>query len=270
MTLTALTWYGGKKTRHRWIREHLPRSHKQQMYVEPFSGMLSVLLNREEAGIEIVNDANSRVVNFWRVVREQPEELHRLLRDTPWSKDEFSACIDRIDEGSDLEMAWRFSTVCLQSILCGDNVDATSWHWHTYLRSTDCQHLTRDPQGFLNLANRIRNVQLENSDACKIIRRAAAKASRWDVVMYVDPPYQNTDVSPYSESVDYDELDAALSDAAAAGCRIACSGYRDNFSSMGWRKTSRKDFALIPKSEREEILWMSYDPEAGSLLDLCA
>ena len=50
-------------------------------YVEPFAGSLAVLLNRPAPfdGIETINDMNCFVVNTWRAIAGNPEQLASLL-----------------------------------------------------------------------------------------------------------------------------------------------------------------------------------------------
>ena len=56
-----------------WIAGLLPPPEKRQTYLEPFCGMLGVLLQRSPPGHEIVNDADGAVINWWRTVRTQPQ-----------------------------------------------------------------------------------------------------------------------------------------------------------------------------------------------------
>ena len=52
-------------------------------YVEPFAGSLAVLLGRPEAkGIEIANDLDMYITNFWRAVQYNPEEVAKFA-DSP-------------------------------------------------------------------------------------------------------------------------------------------------------------------------------------------
>ena len=85
MTLSALSYYGGKSGGHgssgrgRWIASLLPGD-TRTLYAEPYAGMLGILLQRAPAKLEIVNDLNRRIVNWWRVVRDHPDELARMMR----------------------------------------------------------------------------------------------------------------------------------------------------------------------------------------------
>ena len=51
--------------------------------------MAGVLLARAPVKTEILNDLNGRVVNWWRAVRDKPEEFGRLLEFTPFSRAEY-------------------------------------------------------------------------------------------------------------------------------------------------------------------------------------
>ena len=65
----GLSYYGGKNPQRgvpHWINSLLPSTKECTLYVEPFCGMMGVLLSRQESFCEIVNDANERVVNWWR------------------------------------------------------------------------------------------------------------------------------------------------------------------------------------------------------------
>jgi len=53
-------------------------------YLEPFFGSGAVLFNKPPSAIETVNDIDGDIVNFFTVLREQPEKLARRIELTPW------------------------------------------------------------------------------------------------------------------------------------------------------------------------------------------
>jgi DNA adenine methylase len=55
-----------------WIIQHFP---EHVCYVEPYGGAASVLLRKEPSEIEVYNDIDREVVNFFRVLRERPDEF---------------------------------------------------------------------------------------------------------------------------------------------------------------------------------------------------
>ena len=82
----AFGWYGGKFSHLNWLLPLLP---KAQHYCEPFAGSAAVLLNREPAPVETYNDIDGEVVNFFRVLRDQKEQLIEAIGLTPFSRAEF-------------------------------------------------------------------------------------------------------------------------------------------------------------------------------------
>ena len=52
-------------------------------YLEPFFGSGAVLFNKPPSAIETVNDIDGDIVNFFRVLREQPEKLATFIAMTP-------------------------------------------------------------------------------------------------------------------------------------------------------------------------------------------
>src|SRR6185503_11666682 len=98
-------WYGGKFNHLDWLLPLLPEAHH---YCEPFSGSAAVLLNRAPSPVETYNDIDGDVVNFFRVLRDQPDELIRSIALTPFAREEFLEAIEGGGCGSGLESARRF------------------------------------------------------------------------------------------------------------------------------------------------------------------
>ena len=82
--------YGGKRGYEiaERIASYLPRN-SDSCYVEPAAGMAGVLFARQPVKPEVLNVLNRRVINRWRVVRDQPEEFGWLVEMTPKSRVEY-------------------------------------------------------------------------------------------------------------------------------------------------------------------------------------
>ena len=52
-------------------------------YVEPFFGSGAVLFNKPPSPIETVNDIDGEIVNFFRVLRQRPDDLAAAVSMTP-------------------------------------------------------------------------------------------------------------------------------------------------------------------------------------------
>ena len=94
MSLSAFPYVGGKTILAEWIIDQLP-SHT--VYVEPFGGSASVLLNKPRSNVEVYNDLDGDVVQFFEVARERPDELE--LFDDPDSTDPI---LDEIEDAGPL------------------------------------------------------------------------------------------------------------------------------------------------------------------------
>jgi len=72
-----LSYIGGKRALAKRIIQILP---KHTTYVEPFAGGAQVLFHKEPSPVEILNDLDGEIVNFFRVLKEHHEELVRYFR----------------------------------------------------------------------------------------------------------------------------------------------------------------------------------------------
>ena len=255
-TPRSLNYYGGKQRgKGAWIASLLPWEHSNT-YVEPFAGMAGVLLARQPVRSEILNDLNERIVNWWRVVRDQPEELAELLEYTPWSRRAFEEAKTQLDDATltPLRRALAFHIVVHQNVLHADNPSQSRWRPFF----TRAPHMWRPPQ-VKALADRLRYVQLECRDAVELL----AKVSNMEhALIYCDPPYHSADTSPYTLGGVPDGLADILRHARA---KIAVSGYGNEWDSLGWERAELPTY-IVPTGEtstsqrRTEVLWTNYQP----------
>lgn len=266
MQTTALGYYGGKSALSktgtgRWVASLLPPT-LSVSYCEPFAGMLGVLLQRAEAKQEIVNDINDRLINWWRVVRDKPEEFDYLVRHTPHSHAEFDRAKDRLDEGEDIERALAFHTVIQQGLLKGDN----DIRW-AVRRGPTAQRTVWDEGRIGILAERLRNVQIECRDAVDLLGdMAEVKES----IIYVDPPYLGTRTSPYRAGLDAVDHDALAEVLLRQRGEVAISGYGETWDRLGWYRHEHSSFAqphgANGAAPRVEVLWTNYPAPQQRLL----
>ncbi|MCW1884013.1 DNA adenine methylase [Luteolibacter flavescens] len=83
----VVAWQGGK----RWlVKELLPLIPEHKMYVELFCGGGALLCAKKPSQAEVVNDADSELVNLYRIVKWHLEELMRELDWCLNSRQEFA------------------------------------------------------------------------------------------------------------------------------------------------------------------------------------
>ena len=73
-----LKWAGGKRQLLPVIKEYLPKKFTQ--YYEPFVGAGAVLFSLQPRK-SIINDTNSELINCYRVIKDNPEELLKLCQE---------------------------------------------------------------------------------------------------------------------------------------------------------------------------------------------
>ncbi len=262
----AFGWYGGKFSHLNWILPLLPESHH---FCEPFGGSAAILLNREPSPVETYNDLDSQVVNFFKVLRNQKEELIYAIGMTPFAREEFEIAIKTdFEDGniSDLEKARRFYIKARQ-VRTGLAQKASVGRWANCLKTTRAgmagavSRWLGSVEGLENIASRLLRVQIENDDAIKIIQRYDHK----DTLFYCDPPYIHStrgDKNAYRfEMLDEEHILLAQVLRSVKG-KVALSGYRNELYGelyKDWKvHTGPTKKALSIKELRTEILWTNY------------
>lgn len=182
----AFKWVGGKA---KYVDRILPNLPPHHTYVEPFGGSAAVLLAKEPAPVEVYNDLDSGCVQFFRVLRnpEQAAELHRRLELTPFSREEYRACLETWAEQSDsVERALRWYVVARQSF---GGEFGNSWGYTVTKSRSGMAEAARSYNLAMDripeLVARMRQVQIEHDDGVAVIRRYDTP----ETLHYCDPPY---------------------------------------------------------------------------------
>lgn len=257
-------WYGGKFNHLDWLLPLLPAAHH---YCEPFAGSGAVLLNRIPAPVETYNDVDGDVVNFFRVLRDQPEALARAIALTPFSREEFhSAIADDAGQASALERARRFYIRARQA-RTGLAQTATLGRW------ANCKDTSRagmsgvvsrwlgGVEALPEIGSRLIRVQIENRPALDVLRLYDSPTT----LFYCDPPYLHDtrgDSSAYGYEMEQGEHVALAEALNSCKGKVALSGYRNKLMDKlykGWRRfdAPAKQCHSI-KKVRQESVWMNY------------
>jgi len=256
---TVLKYPGSKWKIADWIIGHFPNHHT---YLEPYFGSGAVLFKKAPSAIETINDLDGIVINLFKVIRERPEELARLIAGTPFSRYEYDSTFEQPMPENPLLKARHFLIQCWQGHGFRTNGYKVGWKNDVQGREKAYALLNwyRLPQWILNAADRLRKVQIENSPAVEVIKRHRYP----NVLIYADPPYllrTRTSKQYRYEMTDDDhiELLEALLDHPGP---VILSGYdNDLYNDMlkGWAKESTNAQAEHG-SPRTETIWMNYEP----------
>ena len=175
-----MSYAGGKQLiAHRVIELIQPHDH----YVEPFFGSGAVLFAKSPSRLETVNDLDDRLVNFWRVLRDRPEELAWACAMTPHSRQEFLLAHQPCSDA--LEQARRTWTLITQ----GRGGRATRAGWRHIVTRSARQSLPSKLDSYitrlLDVAERLRGISIEHRDALELLVAYDAPGT----CFYLDPPY---------------------------------------------------------------------------------
>lgn len=179
-------WYGSKYKMASKLKALMP---EHENYVEVFAGGASLLFAREPKGLEALNDLDSGIVNFYRVLRD-PEKFKAFQQKvelTPYSAEEFRYCKETWrDCGDDVERAYRWYIVnrmCFGGVMSGGFGRS---------KKSGRKGMGANVSSFLNtidalpqIHDRLRGVQVEHSDFRDVINIY----DRPETLFYLDPPY---------------------------------------------------------------------------------
>src|SRR5207302_11446921 len=85
-------------------------------WVELVCGSAAMTLAKSVAPIEIVNDINGEIVNFFQQLRDNGAELNKLISLTPYARAEFENARLKEPNLSRLERARRFFVAAMMAI----------------------------------------------------------------------------------------------------------------------------------------------------------
>lgn len=270
---SVLVYHGGKAKIADTVISHFPRT--PTCYVEPFVGGGGIYFNLPDElyPVRVINDINTSITTFFRVLRTRPDELIAVCELTPYSFDEQRACRksgqdpDPSTPEGELEMARRVWVRQRQNF-AGRQTGSDGWK-----RGSDTLSPARIASRVLaqmkEYANKLRMAEINNTDAIKLIEDYTIEGA----FMYMDPPYvpesRNGDCYEHEMTCeDHEKLCDTWLKASEAGVLIAISGYDNelyNTKLSGWRKASFTHTATsiaFTKDKKDmvrtEVLWMNY------------
>lgn len=199
------TYYGGKQRIAKWIVEKIP---PHSVYAEPFFGGGAVFFakggNPRDSYVEVINDRNSYVVNFYRCLQDA-ETRERLLDKIEFSlhsRDFINAAKEvrkRGESADPVDRAFSFFLEINQAFSA--KLDGG---FGRSLTSSRAKRYKGKVARVLENFDRFRDVTIENVDALDLIERWDSSAT----FFYCDPPYVSTNQGHYKGYTqgDFDRL----------------------------------------------------------------
>jgi len=214
---TPITYYGGKQTMLPYI---LPLIPEHQLYVEPFFGGGAVFWAKQPTKVEIINDFNANVYNFYQVLKTDFQQLKTLVERTLVSREAYKHALVIYHSPfvfTPVERAWAF----WYATNCG------------FSNQINNSRITNNGKNVIALNNKIKEfndiyserlqtVQIENNDALSVIEHRDTPAT----FFYIDPPYVGADQGHYG-GYTQEHFDALLSVLTKVKGKFLLSSYHN-------------------------------------------
>lgn len=190
---SPICWVGGKKLLREIIVDRFPAGYEKNTYAELFAGGAWVFFHKNRSQIEVINDFNHNLVNLYRCIRDQPEELIDALTPALNSREEFERIRLLLKNPVGLSEIERASCYYQQ----------IKFSYAARLKSyggRSCSLWSRFPE--MKLAGqRLNGVVVENLDFEELIHRYDSP----NTLFYADPPYVETE--SYYDNANFGQKD---------------------------------------------------------------
>jgi DNA adenine methylase len=276
------SWMGGKRSLATKIIQMFPT---HLIYVEPFFGSGAVYFNKQPSSVEVINDLDGNITNFFRVLRSP--ELFKLFYDkmtnAPFSREEIIEQYNvlKCPGANQVDRAFAFFFVIRQCF--GSKLRPNSQAGWGYTIMNVSGNTAGAVNRFLNsierlpeIRDRLLHTMIENDDGLAVIKRFDTAQT----LFYIDPPYHpcTRKHGIYTQEMDEDAHKKLVDYLLEGKGSFFVSGY-ENFEyqrlkDAGWSiHTWQMDCSIIPRTKesgnqglgscsmdtnkRTEFLWVS-------------
>jgi DNA adenine methylase len=151
-----------------------------ECYVEVFGGGAQLLFAKEPSRVEVYNDIDGRLVNLFKVAKEQGAELQKRLEDMLYSRRLYGEFRHWHKSGDAVEDAARFYYF-VRSSYSGE----VGTGWRHSVKANEARKFFSMVSQLSLVQHRLRNVQIEMMD----FRRCIKTYDSSETLFFCDPPY---------------------------------------------------------------------------------
>lgn len=265
---TPISYYGGKQN---LVKEILPLIPEHRIYIEPFFGGGAVFFAKKPSEIEVINDINHHVINFYRVLQQDFDALKAEIDCTLHSRELYARAVEIYNSAQfykEVPRAWAFWVLSNMSfgnkILGGWSFNRDNANRHVGLTFSKKEVLTRE------FSNRFRQVFIECNDAKTTIKNFDDP----EAFIYVDPPYVSSEQGHYA-GYTAEDFKSLLDLLANAKGKFLLSSYPEDIlieyrEKYGWHSQDIQQTVSVDGRRKErktkiECLTMNYKPTGKTL-----
>jgi len=276
--LKPFPYFGGKSALAPTLVSLLPQ---HTVYCEVFGGSGAVLFAKQPSKVEVFNDLDSGVVNFFRVLRNtrQAARLQRLLALTPYAREEYDACWETWRATRDpVERARRWYVSITQAFSKKTGGSNPGWAVGKDSSVISPRYFHNRIHDLGSCVERLRDVSVEHADFAKVFGIYDSP----DTLFYCDPPYLPTTRKAtgargdYAHEMTQEEHVRFLAGVTALQGMVIVSGYPSALyddALAGWERLTKRQACsaagrtrksglqgagkVTTQQQREEVIWLN-------------
>jgi len=241
-----------------------------RVYVEVFGGAAHILFAKSPSEIEVYNDIDSGLVNFFRILKNKKRlnDLIRMLSLTPYSRYGYNYLRNLYYSNNLCDLYKAYALFCLiRQGIRGESRAfgfVTGENDHIFLGDNISSFL-RAINSLFGICNRLSEVIIENRDFREIFKIYDSE----DTLFYCDPPYllETRKCKVYTNEMTRNDHEDLLEIVKSVKGSVILSGYSSKLYDdylKGWSKIKfgtylHSTVTYKGRERRQEIIWLSPD-----------
>ncbi len=180
-----LTYYGGKQ---KLTSKILPLIPEHNLYCEPFFGGGAIFFAKEPSNVEVINDLDGRIINFYRVLKNDFKELNKEIQATLYSRQDHQGAkvvLSYPELFTAVKRAWAIWALIHEGY--ASMMDGT-WGYEKKSDTAVKRFHNKKLNFIKQYSQRLEKVQIEFRNALEVIESRDTDES----FFYCDPPYFNS------------------------------------------------------------------------------
>lgn len=253
---TPITYVGGKQSMLKFIRPFIP---EHEVYGEPFCGGAAVFFDKDLASVNVINDLNNGLINFYRTLVNNFDELKAKIDETIHSRglhEHAQYVYSNPAFFSNVDFAW--SVWVLSKLSFASKLDGS--FGYDKEKPTVAKKIQSGKENIsIDLKTKLEYATIEKDDAFKIIERYDCK-NAW---FFVDPPYINSRNVHYSSMFNEQGLNELLLLLSKIKGKFMLTMYpndaiKKSADKYSWNiEVVKRNIAISnPKSRRQQEEWL--------------
>ena len=263
---SPINWYGGKYYMADEIIKLFP---KHKTYVEVFGGGAHILFRKQNSKIEVYNDINEGLYNFFKVLRSNPQEIIKKLQLTPHSRKEFKKSKNWSEEKDDIEKARKFYISTMQAVNTNGGWSYAKRTSRRGMSARTSNWLSKVDKNLVDAVEKLRSIQVENLDFRNCIKKYDSK----ETLFYLDPPYvlgSRDSKKGYKHEMSNEDHKTLVEILLSIEGKVIISGYENEIYKTiegdDWNKKiigeySRRTVETEKNSYKNEVVWFNFKEE---------